>query len=912
MNFQKYNLIDSKEKLKALNHFLILGDSPRNPYLALDTETNGLDVHRSTVIGFSLAVSATQGFYVPLLQWIPDPESKYKRTKDKIVYPEAFKKGHLKCVWSGEVYDEFVTPQEYNICEIMSAIPLLLERWVKNSKLLMFNAPFDHNMLLTSFGVDIRNSIALDGTLLLHAIDENDSNALKGNVPKYAEALGINAHSEFAIEKKELFGSIIKNGGNKAGEVWRADPGVQSKYACADAFFTYGICQAALKEFKELHGVKGLKWFFQEEVIPLCKEVVLDMKYRGMYVDAPHFEKLLSETQGAMLKLEDEIQTHLDLKGFPLGDPEEVSPKRLLTKIIELEGLEMPFLTDKKTNKTKPSLAKGAVKIAYQKNPHWLFGHILGEDEMKYSPEKITKISKELHYYHLNLENRKSGKPLKRYRFNINSDDHLRWLFVERLGLNPKILPKTDGSTKEKVKCSMQAEVLKEFMLPKFSWIQKLLSYKKLLKLESTYIRPVVRMNQDGWVYPGIKQNGTGSGRFSMNGINLMTLPRADDETRALTECEKCGSEDVQVLEAIAIVADVKCQKCGHLLKDVTRPSVIKEGFIAPPGYKIVAADFTSLEAKCFAAESGSDSLKEVYHKGLDLYSHVYNLMFDRDGNYSAHPDHPNFLKRVAKDKRDMAKVICLAIPYGSGDGQVANAIGATIEIIDEGTGLPIKIPNMKEGKRVRDLYLSTFPELKAYMEQRELEAVTQGWVVTMFGRRRNLPKAKVIQAVLAKNGMDFQDLEGCQRKSLLKKDCSPISKKTGVQMRLTSEMMGEIQKRLHIKNETMEKKGQWALVRGLLKSDLNLAKNHPIQGLAASITNQGMLTVDRELKRRGLDARVCLQVHDEIIIYAREDQAEEAAEILQQSMEKNPYTDQVSVPMEAVPVIACNLKEAK
>jgi hypothetical protein len=111
-----------------------------------------------------------------------------------------------------------------------------------------------------------------------------------------------------------------------------------------------------------------------------------------------------------------------------------------------------------------------------------------------------------------------------------------------------------------------------------------------------------------------------------------------------------------------------------------------------------------------------------------------------------------------------------------------------------------------------------------------------------------------------------------------------------------------------------VKQKGGWSYIRSLLKSDLNNAKNHPIQGLAGHITNMGMLATQRGFVENNLDAWVALQVHDEIMCYAREDQAEKAKEILRKGMEENIFTlplrDEVA--MIAEPVICDNLKDSK
>lgn len=912
----KYNLVDTEDKLKELDAVLMDGNTARYKYLAFDTETNGLDLYKSTVVGFSISPDSQTGYYIPLLRWVPNPESLKKRKFKKVEY-QSYMEGQLKCVWTGQVFDEFVTPKEYNARERVPLIVGLLQRWLKSTGLIMFNAPFDVNMTYATFGVDLKDNLIGDLALLFHILDENNPIALKKRLERYKDVFGIpNTHALAATEKKELDTSIIENGG-KPGMVWRADLGFQSKYACADTFYTYGMWNAALEEFIADFGERGLKWFFEQEVMPVCKEVVIDMKRRGVYVDVPYFEKLYKENEIKMNQLEDELIGLMEsngwLKNFELGKSmdEAVSNQRFIKKVIELENLEIPKKYDKKSDTWKETLAEGEIKKTYQKDPHWLWGYILGEDELKYSDEKIAEIKQALY------EEVTNGK---RYRFNIGSRDHLVWLFCDTLGMSKTKLPQTDSATKDNPIPSIDADVLKEYVLPNHPWVSKLLTYRKLQKMQSAYIKPAIVLSIDGWLYMDMKQNGTTSGRFSCSGgYNLQTLPRVDDELEILEACDKCHSSNVTITEDLTCIADRICNDCGHVEKDIPRPSAIKQGFIAPPGYKIINADYSSLEPRCFAVESGEDAIKEVYWKGLDLYSKVYCDIFDEKGEFSADPNDANFLKKAAKSKRTWVKPIVLGIPYGAEDDQVANLIGAKKQktdfkdnlVFDE-DGEPVMVADHTEGKRVRDAYLKRYPNLKKFMNEQNEKAVMLGYVETRIGRKRHLPFAKKINDVLTKYGINWKDLLYAPIWELQKGLNVSYTSFRRVKVNLSQEMMDEIQESINFKTESMITKGYWKYVRAMLRADLNNAKNNPIQGLAGHITNLGMRDTNRLIRQKGLDAWVCLQVHDEITGYARIDQADQAAECLQVGMEKNEFTQLLDIDMIADPIVCDNLKESK
>lgn len=912
MNFGKYNLIDTKEKLKELDQFLMNPDgTPKFKLLAFDTETNGLHIHKSTMVGFSISTDSSSGFYIPILEWIKDPDSlKIKKIDKKPT--RVFTEGKLRCVWTGEFFDEFVTPKEFNIWKRVPFIPAFMNRWLTKTNLVMQNGPFDVNIVWSNTGIELKDVLFSDVSLMAHILNENEPVGLKKLAELYKEELGINPFANAALEKKELDGSIIENGG-KTGQVWRADLAPQSKYGCADTFLTMGIHNVVLEKFIAEFGDKGLQWYFRQEVMPVCREVVVDMKRNGVYIDVSYFEKLEEETVTKLNELEDKIIEILKdkrlLVGFNVGKSveEAVSKQALIKEIAKLENLSIPMKKNK-DGVMKESLAKGEVKKAFNENPHWLWGYLLGEDELRYSDKKLEEIRNRLY----------QEREGRRHHFNIRSDRHLRWLFCDKLGMSKTALPQTDTATKKNPIPSMKAEVLKQFMLPKYDWVKILMTYKKLYKLESTYIRPAITLNQDGWLYMDMKQNGTISGRFSCSGgYNLQTLPRVDDEMEVLGECGECHSKNVEIIQEIGIIADRKCLDCEDYVADVPRPSAIKQGFIAPPGTKIVNADYSSLEPRCFAYVSGEDKIKEVYWKDLDLYSKVYCDIFDKENQFSPDPKADNFLKKVAPAKRKWVKPIVLGIPYGSEEEQVANLMNEKIpkmkngeEVIDE-MGNPVMIPNTKEGRRVIDEYLGGYQNLAAYMERQEEMAVTLGYVTTLIGRKRHLPFAKKINDVLEKNNIHYKDLVKVKPWKLKEPNVSYVSK-LGTQVTLTEDMLEEIRDSLGVKKETLIEGGYWAKIRGMLKSDLNNAKNFPIQGLAGHMTNRGMLEANRLARARGLKAHVCLQVHDEIGMYSEESQAQETAECLREGMENNEFTKLIDIDMIAEPCICDNLKESK
>lgn len=910
MAFQKYNYINTIDKIIELDQYLMDGDRCRFSYTAVDTETNGLSLYLTTIVGFSISVDSKQGFYIPLLEWVRDEKSVKRKTVNKQKY-DIFEKGFFQSPWTGHIYlDEFITPDKVVVPDFIAPI---LKRWLSGTNIIMHNAPFDINHIYSNFQVDLVDSLFLDTALLSHILNENSPNGLKETANEWKEELGINPYAMANEEQKELGYSVLINGGDvtqkgKATSVWRADPVLMNKYACADTFLTFGLFEIGLKKFISKFGEEKLDWLFYEEIMPLCKEVVIPMKRKGVYIDVPFFKKVVKETAFKLLELEDKIIEEITplLGDFELGKSMEksVSNQRLIKRIIELEGLKAPMKLDPKTGIEKLTLGKPTVKKLYQEDPHWLWGYILGEDEIKYSEAKLNRIKAEL--YH-EVEGR-------RYRFNLGSDAHLRWVFCKKLGMNPATLPQIDSATKEKPVPSMKADVLEEHMLSKFPWVRNLLLLKRLKKLQNSYFEPAVDLNIHGWLYMDMRQNGTTSGRFACSGgFNLQTLPRIDDEMDLLAGCNKqinpedpkiiCGSKDVTITKQIEALSTRRCNKCGYE-QDIIIASAVKTGFIAPPGFKIVNADYSSLEPRCFAFVSGDDKLKEVYWKGLDLYSKVYCDVFDKEKQYSAHPDDANFLKKVNKSARTFVKPIVLGIPYGARAPQVANLCDLYKE--DFKDGKKVKYLDVARGQEIIDQYLGTYQELSKYMLKQEVECVTKGFVESLCGRRRHFKNAPTI--------FRFLSLKGLTCDSLVEYGTGKLKSKNVIiyDREFTENELRILIKDLGISWESCEKGEYWKYIKYLLKADLNNAKNFPIQSLAGHIANRGMLDTTRLFKQRKIDGWVCLQIHDEIMTYVKTEQSQEGLDNLKIGMEDNIYAKKIDIAMIADPVICDNIKDAK
>ncbi len=894
---EKYNYINTIDKLKQLDSYLMEDNKPRFNLMAVDTETNGLLLYRSTIIGFSLSVNEREGFYCPLMEWIPDPKSLKTKSFNKKKY-DIYVDGHFKCVWTGKIYPEFVKPNEYEMPEF---IPMFVQRWFSCTNLIMHNAPFDINMIFACMGVDITNALLMDTSLLSHILNENSPNGLKRVAKEYKDELGIDPNQMANQEQIEMAHSVLINGGKvskamNAESVWRADPLIQCKYASADTFLTFGVYLVLMQKYITEFGEDRLKWLFEDEVMPLCKENVVEMKRRGVYIDAPYFNKLNVETKNKMNELEDQIIKKINhlVIDFPLGKSieEELNQTAIVKYIAELENLKLPQKFDKKEDKYKDSLAKAVVTKHYNENPHWLWGYVIGEDEIKYSDAKLESVKKDLYAIRVG----------RRYRFNIGSDDHLRWLFFTKLQNNDKHIEKTDtGLT------SVKAEVLESEFKEKYDWVKDLLLFKKLKKFLTSYIRPAVNLHLNGWLYMDMKQNGTISGRFACSGgLNLQTLPQVEE----IHECYKCKSTNVEHNYQIELLVDMKCKDCGEEFHNIICPSAIKKGFPAPPGYKIVSADFSSLEPRCFAFMSGDDRIKDVYRKELDLYSKVFCDMFDDVNEFSPDPKAPNFLKKVNKKARNMTKPIVLSIPYGATAYQVAALLNKK-KIIKNKFGQEREVFDVEYGQYIIDKYLSTYDKLANYMIDMDNQALTKGFIDSLCGRRRHFEFTVPVFNLLQEKRVDINTFIHTHSDKMEKTDFS-ISLKNGDHLALNNEELKEICKKIGLNYFTIKDKGAWNFIKNQLKQELNNAKNWPIQTLAGHITNRAMLDTGRKFRANNIDGWIALQIHDEILTYVKIEQAELGSNLLKSGMEDNIFTRKLDVPMIAEPTICDNIKDAK
>lgn len=283
--------------------------------------------------------------------------------------------------------------------------------------------------------------------------------------------------------------------------------------------------------------------------------------------------------------------------------------------------------------------------------------------------------------------------------------------------------------------------------------------------------------------------------------------------------------------------------------------NILRSFLKAEDGRRLIICDQSSLEPRVFASVSNDPNLINVFLENEDLYSRVAIQAFKLKG-MSAKKSDPNFVKTLRPELRQRAKGIALAIPYGAGAWQ----IGQSLNI------------HMNEAQKLIDGYLEGFPELAKWMSDTHLRVQAFGYIKNKTGRIRHLDRVKQIYE-------KFED--------------NLIEPRAFKMMKSMCKTPDQTQKIMQLRME--------------YKNGLNNSKNFQIQSLAASIMNRSAIAIHKEFREKGLDAYIMLQIHDEFVVNAPVEIAEEVAKIVKHHMEN---TVKIPTGLIAEPNIALNFGE--
>lgn len=327
--------------------------------------------------------------------------------------------------------------------------------------------------------------------------------------------------------------------------------------------------------------------------------------------------------------------------------------------------------------------------------------------------------------------------------FNIASPKQIQHILYDQLQLPVlKKTPKGQPSTAE----SVLQELAEEYPLPEL-----ILKHRSMSKLKSTYTDklPLQVSSKTGRVHTSYHQAVAATGRLSSSNPNLQNIPVRSAEGRR-----------------------------------------IRQAFIAPDGYTIVAADYSQIELRIMAHLSGDAGLLDAFAKGEDIHKATAAEVFGVN------------LAQVTADLRRSAKAINFGLIYGMSAFGLAKQLGL----------------GRKQAQEYIDLYFSRYPGVKQYMEDTRELAKQQGYVETLWGRRLYLPE-------------------------------------------------------IHSKNAARRQYAE------------RTAINAPMQGSAADIIKLAMIATDVWLQEEQTDAKMVMQVHDELVFEIANSKVEDYSNMIRQLM---------------------------
>jgi DNA polymerase-1 len=252
--------------------------------------------------------------------------------------------------------------------------------------------------------------------------------------------------------------------------------------------------------------------------------------------------------------------------------------------------------------------------------------------------------------------------------FNLGSPKQIGEILFGKLGLPVKKKTASGApSTDEEV----LQELAADYPLP-----ARILEHRSLAKLKGTYTDklPLMVNPATGRVHTNYAQAVAVTGRLASNDPNLQNIPIRTPEGRR-----------------------------------------VREAFVAPPGHRILSADYSQIELRIMAHISGDPGLLRAFAEGIDVHRATASEVFGVP------------LDQVSGEQRRYAKVINFGLIYGMGAFGLASNLGL----------------EQKAAKDYIERYFERFAGVRRYMDETKAQAAEQGYVETFFGRRVWLPEIK-------------------------------------------------------------------------------------------------------------------------------------------------------------------------
>jgi DNA polymerase-1 len=283
-------------------------------------------------------------------------------------------------------------------------------------------------------------------------------------------------------------------------------------------------------------------------------------------------------------------------------------------------------------------------------------------------------------------------------------------------------------------------------------------------------------------------------------------------------------------------------------LQNIPAEADYRKAFVAPDGFALLNADYSSQESRVLAEVSGDEAMINFFNNGHPIHGSDYHC-FTATKMFSLMRNDPNLIitKKTHPDERNAAKSISFKIAYGGSAHTLKDDFGVEEDVAQE----------------FIDSYMKAFPALDNYFKAGREKAVKWGYVDIVPDRRYWEPDHKRMEEVRKQctkyYPRDYKDL--------------PEEEKVKFRKKLTE--------------DNPELKGMWSEYYQLKGSIERCSQNYPIQGLAGSQTKMAGVLFRRYQIENNLRDKLYLTslVHDECLSEVVKEMAEEGLKVLEEKM---------------------------
>lgn len=375
---------------------------------------------------------------------------------------------------------------------------------------------------------------------------------------------------------------------------------------------------------------------------------------------------------------------------------------------------------------------------------------------------------------------------------------------------------------------------------------QALLEYRELEKITSTYLRslPQAVNTTTGRIHTTYDAFGAVTGRMSSKNPNLQQIPSRHKEIRNI--------------------------------------------FVADKGNVFVSADYSQQEPRILAYCSQDKEMIKAFTTGKDIYSWVASIVYRKTYEECLEHNPDGTVNKEGKRLRGNFKGIILGIMYG----RSAAGIAENLKI------------DIAEAQAIIDDFYKAFPTVQRWQLKILSDGKKNGYVQTILGRKRRLPDLRLMPYDLkaaegytsVKDIFDFDNVSIAKDNDISDEDYNYFMKAlvTCKSWKRKQEIIQEASKR-HISITENRNK---------IADAERQAVNSVIQGSAAEMTKLSLLEVYNNQKLKDYNAKLVMQIHDELIIECPKEHADECARLLQECM-INAARKMIDIPMKCDTTIA-------